>query len=183
MEIKPEASKRTRKMEIDNDTCFGPLDAFKMEIKEEPKTETAYDAFMGLNEFAVNTEVEQDEEKHTINQESCFQEENKIKIMETLHSSHKEKNTDEHVEGKILNKNMKVMTGQRPYKCEICFKQFSQIKSMKRHLKTHTGEKPYECEICFKQFIQTHNLKRHLKTHTGEKPLKFVLNNLFKHII
>ncbi|XP_072385647.1 uncharacterized protein [Diabrotica undecimpunctata] len=69
MEIKPEASKRTCKLEIDNDTSVGPLDAFKIEIKEEPKTETAYDAFIGLNEFPVNTEVEQDEYKFTLFEE------------------------------------------------------------------------------------------------------------------
>ncbi|CAG9835935.1 unnamed protein product [Diabrotica balteata] len=78
MEIKQEVSEKTCKLEIDNDTCVIPLDTFKIEIKEEPKTETAYQAFdyLDLNELTVNTEVEGEdkfipfEEKQTTNEES-----------------------------------------------------------------------------------------------------------------
>uniref|UniRef100_A0A6P7H4Y4 Early growth response protein 1-like n=1 Tax=Diabrotica virgifera virgifera TaxID=50390 RepID=A0A6P7H4Y4_DIAVI len=77
-----------------------------------------------------------------------------MKIRETLHSSHKGKYTDQHAEGKILNKNMIVATGQKHYNCEICLKQFSKKNNLEIHLRTHTGEKPHTCEICFKQFSQ-----------------------------
>ncbi|CAG9837846.1 unnamed protein product [Diabrotica balteata] len=175
MEIKQEASEKACKIKVE-DKCVGPLDAFKIEIKEEAKRESAYDQFDYLesNEFAVNTEVEQDEckftlieEKQTTNDESCPQEKNKMIIMDTLHSSH----SSQHTELKILNKKMKVKSGHRLYKCEICFKQFTKS-DLKIHLRTHSEKKPYECEICIKLFKTKSELKIHLRVHTGEKPYK-----------
>ncbi|CAG9828124.1 unnamed protein product [Diabrotica balteata] len=65
MEIKQEASEKTCKVE----TYDSPLNALKIEIKEEPKTETASDAFDYLKEFPVNNEVKQDEYKFTLFEE------------------------------------------------------------------------------------------------------------------
>ncbi|XP_050508058.1 zinc finger protein 85-like [Diabrotica virgifera virgifera] len=168
MEIKQEGSEKSCKMEIDNnDTCVGLLDTFKIEIKEEPKTEPAYHTFvdLDLNKFPLKTEVEQDEykfspleEKPTKNEESYPQEENKIKIMETLHSSHKRKYTRQDAEGKSVNKNIKIQTRQERYKCEICFKQLNRAGDLKVHLRVHTGENSHKCEVCFKQFNQAGNM-------------------------
>uniref|UniRef100_A0A6P7G9M0 Zinc finger protein 595-like n=1 Tax=Diabrotica virgifera virgifera TaxID=50390 RepID=A0A6P7G9M0_DIAVI len=177
MEIKQETSEKTCKMEV----CAGLLDTFKIEIKEEPKTEAVYDTFVDseLNEFPLKTEVEQDEykfsqfeEKPTTNKESCPQEENKMKIMETFPSAHNRKSTCQDAEGKTVNQNIKVQTRQEPYKCEICFKQYTVSSSLKKHLRVHTGEKPYKCEICLKQFNQSGAFKKHSRVHTGEKPYK-----------
>ncbi|XP_050514826.1 uncharacterized protein LOC126890040 isoform X3 [Diabrotica virgifera virgifera] len=65
MEVKQEASEISCKMETDNETFDGPLDAFKVEIKEEPKTEPAYDTFgyLDCNEFPLKTEVEQEQDE------------------------------------------------------------------------------------------------------------------------
>ncbi|XP_050516991.1 zinc finger protein 570-like isoform X9 [Diabrotica virgifera virgifera] len=183
MEINQEASEKTSKIKVEKeDTYVSPLDAFKIEITEEPKRESAYEAFgyLDSNEFPLNTEVKQDEykftpfeEKQITDEESCAQEDNKLKIIEPLHSSHKgNKYTGHHIEGKILNKNVNVETGQKPYKCEVCFKQFAAKSNLKIHLRVHTGKKPYKCEICLKQFIKTCDLKRHNRVHTGEKPYK-----------
>ncbi|CAG9832087.1 unnamed protein product [Diabrotica balteata] len=68
MEIKQEASEETCKIKTENEACDESLDAFKIEIKEEPNTENAYDSFdyLDSNVFSVNTKVEQDEHKLTL---------------------------------------------------------------------------------------------------------------------
>uniref|UniRef100_A0A6P7GM14 Zinc finger protein 85-like n=1 Tax=Diabrotica virgifera virgifera TaxID=50390 RepID=A0A6P7GM14_DIAVI len=97
-----------------------------------------------------------------------------MKTMETLtaHSTHTGNYRGRHAEGKPLNKNMEVVTGRRSYKCETCFKKFTQACNLNLHLRVHTGERPYKCEICFKQFSRMDHLKRHLRVHTSEKPYK-----------
>ncbi|CAG9827902.1 unnamed protein product [Diabrotica balteata] len=187
MEIKQEASEKSCK--IERVACDGPMDAVKIEIKEEPKRESAYDAFdyLDLNKFPLKTEVEPDEykfklfeDKQTTNEEGRSQEKNRMKIIEMLHSSHKAKYTGQQAERKILHKHRKVVTGQRLYKCEICLKQLSRNDSFARHMKIHTGEKPYKCQNCLKQFSEKGILNAHLKVHSGEKPGKKTCEICFK---
>ena len=34
-------------------------------------------------------------------------------------------------------------------------------------MKIHTGDKPFKCEICGNDFVRMTDLGHHLKTHTG----------------
>ncbi|EJW75649.1 zinc finger protein [Wuchereria bancrofti] len=69
-----------------------------------------------------------------------------------------------------MKKHMMAHTGEKPYSCRICKKNFTDSSNMKTHVMTHTGEKPYSCSICKKSFSKFSNMKRHMMIHTGEKP-------------
>lgn len=49
--------------------------------------------------------------------------------------------------------------------CAFCGKAFLYMSKYRRHLKIHTGEKPFACLICNKEFSQKANLKTHMSTH------------------
>ncbi|XP_050499034.1 zinc finger protein 468-like isoform X2 [Diabrotica virgifera virgifera] len=189
MEVKQETNEETCKIEIDNeefdgDGTDGTLDDFNIEIKVEPKREPVYKAFDYLD-FPEDTKVEEDEykfniceETQTTNEESLRPNEIKMKSNKTSITHTGEKSYKCEVCFKQFRragnfkKHLQIHTGEKPYNCEICFKQFGGAGSLKRHLRIHTGEKPYKCEICFKPFVQAGALKIHLRIHTGEKPFK-----------
>lgn len=65
-----------------------------------------------------------------------------------------------------------VFAGEKPHKCQVCGKAFSQSSNLITHSRKHTGYKPFACELCHKAFQRKVDLRRHKETqHADIGPL------------
>ena len=71
----------------------------------------------------------------------------------------------------------RIHSGDKPYKCHVCEKAFSQSGDLNKHMRVHTGDKPYKCHVCGKAFSRSDDLNKHMRVHTGDKPYKCSLCN------
>ncbi|KAK8741219.1 hypothetical protein OTU49_002562 [Cherax quadricarinatus] len=53
--------------------------------------------------------------------------------------------------------------------CMYCTKSFPTRWGLDRHTRTHTGEKPYTCHICHRNFNEQSNYQRHFRRHFLDK--------------
>nr|CAH7714771.1 unnamed protein product [Callosobruchus chinensis] len=60
--------------------------------------------------------------------------------------------------------------GKKPFKCEICKKDFAQKGNLLEHQRTHTGEKPFCCDVCGRKFTTSSQFSFHRMRHTGVRP-------------
>ncbi|CAL1543625.1 unnamed protein product [Lymnaea stagnalis] len=71
-----------------------------------------------------------------------------------------------------LSQHKRTHSGERPFKCDVCKKSFSRAHHLTQHNRTHSGEKPFKCDFCGKGFTATSSLSQHKRTHSGERPFK-----------
>ncbi|MEE6472132.1 hypothetical protein FKM82_009489 [Ascaphus truei] len=60
-----------------------------------------------------------------------------------------------------------VLTGERPFECDMCEMKFIQKYHLDRHKRVHSGEKPYQCERCQQAFSRTDRLLKHKRVCQG----------------
>uniref|UniRef100_A0A8C7ULS0 Growth factor independent 1B transcriptional repressor n=1 Tax=Oncorhynchus mykiss TaxID=8022 RepID=A0A8C7ULS0_ONCMY len=58
---------------------------------------------------------------------------------------------------------------EKPHKCQVCGKAFSQSSNLITHSRKHTGFKSFGCEICAKGFQRKVDLRRHHESQHGLK--------------
>lgn len=51
------------------------------------------------------------------------------------------------------------------YRCDMCYKSFSQLRLLRQHQESHVGQVVYECTECDKAFAFPHLLEEHQKSH------------------
>lgn len=56
--------------------------------------------------------------------------------------------------------------GQKRHPCTFCTKEFDHAAHLIQHIRVHTGEKPFKCPLCFRSFKSNQALKYHsVQTH------------------
>ncbi|GMT15930.1 hypothetical protein PFISCL1PPCAC_7227, partial [Pristionchus fissidentatus] len=66
---------------------------------------------------------------------------------------------------------------RKKYECTFCGKSFTTSQRLQDHERIHTGERPYKCELCSKDFVQRGHYIRHFNTTHSTDPVRYPCRN------
>lgn len=74
----------------------------------------------------------------------------------------RERGRDRHITWNLQDRIIEILvSGEKPHKCVVCGKAFSQSSNLITHMRKHTGYKPFQCGLCDKAFQRKVDLRRH----------------------
>lgn len=70
----------------------------------------------------------------------------------------------------LLAQLISIKLGEKPYHCDICFRDFGYNHVLKLHRVQHYGSKCYKCTICDETFKNKKEMEAHIKGHANDIP-------------
>ncbi|XP_067148470.1 zinc finger protein 596-like [Apteryx mantelli] len=73
---------------------------------------------------------------------------------------------------------MRIHTGEKPFKCEICSYACTDASSLQQHFQTCTSERLYKCQLCsYSWFSHGSQCQRHQRPSEGFSKKEIVSKN------
>ena len=64
------------------------------------------------------------------------------------------------------------VSGERPFRCAVCGRNFVSVGVLRSHLRTHSGVKEFKCNVCGARFTTNGSLTRHMNIHINQRLLQ-----------
>lgn len=71
----------------------------------------------------------------------------------------------------VLERHQVLHTGVRPYNCNVCFKEFSDVSSHRKHSFIH--KRQHRCPVCHRMYLRRTQLLLHVKQHRKRRFIQF----------